>query len=153
MYAIIARCTVVAADCMHIMVGVATNHFAIFVTNRETRCNTAHVIGAHNVASLLLTHHDDILMTSLCLRHRHRLIEVDTAGWPQRTCDTHITSLCDVLVRCIHICRVLCPKCFNLAPVYMFVITILALAWCVIAADVEIAFGADTTLPTPVSNM
>ena len=152
MYAILARGIVVVVACMHIIVGVTSNHFAIFVTNRDIRCNTAHATGTHNAASLLLTHHDDILMTSLCLRHRHHLIEVGTAGWSQRACDTHITSLCDVLVRCIHICPVLCPKCVNLAPVYMFVITILARAWCVIVTDVDVSLGADTAVPRQVSN-
>ena len=80
MYAIFARGIVVVVACMHIMVGVTSNHFAIFVTNRDIRSDTMHATRSHNVASLLLIHLDDILVTSLGWRHRRRCIDASTTS-------------------------------------------------------------------------
>ena len=78
MYAIFARGIVVVVDGVHIIVGVTSNHFAIIVTNRDIRSDTMHTTRSHSDASLLLIIPDDILVTSLGLRHRRRCIDVRT---------------------------------------------------------------------------
>ena len=80
MYAIFARGIVGVVACMHIIVGVTSNYFAIFETNRDIRSGTMYATRSHNAASLLLIHLDDILVTSLGWRHRRRCIDVSTTG-------------------------------------------------------------------------